>query len=592
MCAAMATGGDPRWSYHLAAMSCMAAVLGWRLLLTGNGVRVLAFSWMRQTLICVEERTAIPVWARRASRSMLERAVHGTGRSHDIPRESLAYTRASLAAVPICAAAGIYPALFHDMMIMLVACGIPPAIYLAPYVRMLAQARERAISTGSEAAFFLSYVHVMQTVGVGLYRSMEMLARSGNAFPAMRRDAVLVCRRVATGGTRNDSLAHYSRYHPVPIIRDFVAGYVAKQSSLGDIPGYTAEKARQAFAEYESSWKRYEKGAQEIFGGAMMFAVVLPMMIMLAAMLATAQTVHTLLLAGTILSPAVSCALLAVLGRAQPAAGGPPGPWPPAFLLGVAVGAASHVMGLEPGMAVSLTALAFAVSNAAATRRGLRRVRAADHLLPEFLRDMAEMSRAGRSVSGMMQDLARRYPGPFGEDLARVVGRMRSGEPLDRALAAARFPTPEARRAAFLLGVTYRTGGGTPAILDTMAEFSGRVLHIKRSVTKSLAPLCGIVYATPFITLGMAHMMLGMFAGGAAADAPGGDMPFSPISGPAAELYLEGMGTMAAAMSVPMGAVAAKMSSCTVRDTIPLAITSLCCVVALALVPWVVAGHG
>lgn len=603
----MALLGDGTWLLVPPAAALLAASLGAALLgyhrrhhhhpgtvLDGGGLRAtrLAFSRTTRWAISIEERIPPVAAARRASRGMMNRMVHRSGHIRDTERDATLHTRWAAISLPPSAATGVMAGLSHDV-IFLGVCGLPAAIYLAPHLRLRVWAGERRAATGGEAAFFLAYVHIMQTVGVGLYRSLEMLSEARGAFPAMSRDAALVCRMVVTGGTRSGALLHYARHHPVQVIREFVSGYVAKQSALGDVPGYTAEKARQAFAGYEAAWSRYEKGAQEIFGGIMMFAIVLPMMIMLSAMIGTPETVQVLLGAGTAMSPMISAGMVAVMNQTQPATGSTVVVWRWAPLLGMAAGFSLYLATWEAAPAISVGALALAAANWVAGRGHIGMVRSADRMLPEFIGDMAEMSRAGSNVPGIIQRQARRAPYDryFNGMIREVAGRLGSGRTLDEVLSAMSFPTANMRFVMFLLGVTYRTGGGTPAILEMITGFAGRIHQAKEAVTRSLAPLCWIVYATPFITLGLAQVMLGIFAGSAsdvAGAVPGERLPFSPISGEAVGSYMDGMALMATAMSVPMGVVAAKISSYTIRDTAPVGITAASNLAAITLLPMVV----
>ena len=532
----------------------------------------------------VESRVPALQHITRRSRHTLERRIHGSGHTMDTQRAATASTRLALTLAAPCVTLAYAGATHH--YIWAAAAAAPCIVYAAPHIQVWLWTRRRATSCSREAAFFLAYVHIVQTAGGGLYRAFEMLERAA-AFPAMGREARIVRRRAAAGDSRNGALLHYSRHHPVPILRDFVAGYVAKQSAVGDVPSYTAEKARQAFVSYEAAWSRYERSAQEMFGGIMMFAIVLPMMIMLSAMLGTPQTVHTLLSAGALISPIVSLVMVLALGGAQPPAGGTPPVWRMSPVPGCCAGTILYAMGAEPAVSISAAALAFAASNSVMTAPALRAITSCERMLPEFLRDMTEMSRTGASVPHMIRRQAARapYEAPFNHAIREMAGRMARGMNLAESLEGA--PAPGARFVMFIIGVIHRTGGGTPAILDMVAEFAGRVIQAKESAAKSLAPLCCIVYATPFITLGMAHVMLGIFAGSAATSAPEAGLPFSPISGDAAESYTRGMGMVAASMSIPMGMVAAKISSHTIRDTRPLCIVSASSLAALTLLPYI-----
>ena len=580
-CVILYGGGHTWWAAAAAALAASSCIIWWG---GGGRFRARAVHLAGYHRIWVYTESGVPALRRIAARSRrgMERRIHRSGHTMDTERAATVSTRLALTLAAPCMALACAGATHHTMW--MAAAAAPCIIYAAPHIQIWVWTRRRAASCSREAAFFLAYVHIVQTAGGGLYRAFETVERAA-AFPAMGREAGIIRRRAAAGDSRNGALLHYSKYHPVPILRDFVAGYVAKQSAVGDVPAYTAEKARQAFTIYEAAWSRYERSAQEMFGGIMMFAIILPMMIMLSAMLGTPQTVHTLLSAGALISPMVSLGMILALGGAQPPAGAAPPVWRMSPIPGCGAGIILHVMGAEPAVSMSAAALAFAVSNSIMTAPALRAIASCERMLPEFLRDMTEMSRAGASVPRMIRRQAIRapYEAPFNHMIRGAAGRMMRGAGLAESLEG--FPAPGARFVMFIIGVIHRTGGGTPAILDMVAEFAGRVLHAKESVARSLSPLCCIVYATPFITLGMAHTMLGIFAGSAAASAPDAGLPFSPISGDAADSYTRGMGMVAASMSIPMGMVAAKISSYTIRDTRPLCVVSASSLAALTLLP-------
>ena len=569
-------GGGHIWWVPLSILLAIPCII-WR---TGDTrTRTLSLSMYRHMWLYLE--STIPPIRHIISRNRhtLEEKIAHTGRTMDTHRTSTSYTRVALTLLPPC----ITPLLLTHHIIYLTLLAVPCIIYATPHIRLYTYTQNRRSACGREAAFFLVYVHIVQTAGVSLYRSFEMLRHAGGAFPVMRRESHIINRHIMTGHTISDSLLHYARHHPLHILRDFVSGYVAKQSVVGDVPSYTAEKARQAFTEYEAAWNRYERSAQEIFGGIMMFAIILPMMIMLSAMLGTPQAVQTLMVSGTLISPLVSLAMILVLGQAQPPSGGGPPVSYVAAIPGCITCIILYVSNMETAVIISGGILAFAISNSVAGRRIVSSISSCDRMLPEFLRDMTEMARTGSGVPQMIRQAAARrsYESHFNHILYEVAGRMNGGMTLNDALSIS-YPTLNTRFVMFILGIIHRTGGGTPAILETIADYAGRLQQAKESVRKSLSPLCSVVYATPFITLGMAYVMLGIFAGGATTDT---ELPFSPISGDAITSYISDMGLMATSMSIPMGVVASKISSYTILDTRPLCMVAASNLAALLALP-------
>ena len=579
----MAIDDKPMW----VSVSIPLAALAWAVWYGRNGrddiltVSRVAFGTGARTLIYLEEHISILRAAQDISCRMQKRIIYRSGHAHDIERDAVVYTRASALLCVPCIMAGVMASVHHPFLGAIAA--LPAMIYVMPTVRLHAQSRQRRESVSQEMPFFLVYVHLMQTVGAGLYRALEMIPEK--TFPAICADVAQVRRRVLTGATIHDALSHYARYHPVSIMADFVRGYVAKQQALGDVPSYTAQKAQQSFAEYETAWKRYEKNAQELLGGIMMFAIVLPMMVMLSAMLGTSDTISNLLVAGTLMSPAISGMMLVVIHQMQPAGGDSLPVWPVSPGIGIVAGAILWVAGYD--LAIAVSAACGAGAFAAAIRGwGYRaQVRAAGRMIPEFLRDITEISRTGVSVSQAIskQAASASYDAPFADIIRRISGMMRSGMTLGEALERVPYVTAHMGFVMFLIGVIYRTGGGGPVLLHTVSEFADRIYHTKESVSKSLMPLCGIVYAAPFVTLAMAHLMLAMMAGDA--DVAQNDIPFSPLSHDAIPRYTAGLNLMAAAMAIPMGMVAAKIVSHTIRDTIPVGIASISSMAAIVGVP-------
>lgn len=581
--AVMAVDDDPVW----VPVAAPLAVLAWAVWYGGDGrgdiltVSRIAFGTGARTIIYLEERIGMLRAAQDISCRMQARVVYRSGYVHDIQRDATVYTRASALLLIPCTVSGVVGAMYNAYLLCIVA--LPVMIYMMPTVRLHIQTKQRQESISREMPFFLVYVHLLQTVGAGLYRALEMIPEK--TFPAIHHDVAQIRRRVLTGSTIHDALSHYARHHPVCIMADFVRGYVAKQQALGDVPSYTAQKAQVSFAEYETAWKRYEKNAQELLGGIMMFAIVLPMMVMLSAMLGTSDTINSLLAVGTLMSPAISGMMIIAIHQMQPSGGDPLPVWPVSPGIGAGVGAILWMAGMELAIVVSAACGAAAFASAIHGWRYRALVRTTGRMIPEFLRDITEISRTGMSVSAAISRQASRasYDAPFSDVIRRISAMMRSGVTLAEALDRTPYATAHMGFVMFLISVIYRTGGGGPALLHTVSEFADRIYRTKESVSKSLMPLCGIVYAAPFVTLAMAHLMLAMMAGDA--DVGDGDIPFSPISAEAIPQYTAGLNLMAASMAIPMGMVAAKIVSQTIRDTIPVGVASVCSMAAIVGVP-------
>ena len=554
----------------------------------------------------LEARLPIVAWLRERNERALTGLIPHTGVNFDAERGATRATRIAVALfIPAVAVSVALSALMHPAF--LAGAAAPAGIYMAPYFQLRMMISERRTLIEEEMAYFLCYVNIMQVIGQGLYHSFEQI-RGANIFPGMERDATEVVKRVKLMGiTQHESLAEYGAHHPSELFRNFVAGYIAKIKSVGDVPSYTREKARFFFEEYIGAWKRYEKSATEIFSAVMMISIIMPMMIMFSSMIGTPETASMLLMAGTAMSPFISVAMVAMLNKTQPVTGNklPFAPLSPLVGFGVGVGAAAA--GVDPATVIAAAFLAGALYNRIIIGGRLRSVRTVDAMLPEFLRDVTEMSKAGDNISQITIKQSGRgaYRGEFGRILRRITAAVAMGEPFDRAVALVRHTSVQVRFIFFLLGRTYSSGAADPDVFNSITEFATRVHQTKEGVTKSLRSLSMIVYASPFMMLGIAHMMIVMFSGGGAGDGAGGaamsdaamqmsqaDIPFLSSFGSLDESFVEGIAVMAALSCIPIGAVAAKITSYTVKDTMPIAIVSVMVILAVHLLPVVIGMFG
>lgn len=577
-----------------------------------KAIRARIYTLRSQDLFFSALEARIPIIARLRERNerILTRLIPHTGVNFDAERAATRATRIAVALfVPAVAVSTALAALMHPAF--LAGMVAPVGIYAAPYFQLRMMISERRTLVEEEMAYFLCYVNIMQAIGQGLYHSFDQV-RGAGIFPGLERDANEVVKRVKVIGiTQNDSLAEYGEHHPSTLFRNFISGYIAKITAVGDVPSYTSEKAKFFFNEYVGAWKRYEKSATEIFSAVMMISIIMPMMIMFSSMIGTPDTARLLLMAGTAISPFISVGMVFVLNKTQPVTGNklPFAPLSPLVGFGVAVGAA--VAGLDPATVIASAFLAGALYNRIIIGGRLSSVRAVDSMLPEYLRDVTEMSKTGENISQITikQSARRAYAGEFGRILRNITGFIAMGEPFDKAVGRIKHTSVQVRFIFFLLARTYSSGAANPDVFNSITEFATRVHQTKESVTKSLRSLSMIVYASPFLMLGIAHMMIAMFSGGTdaagAAGAAGGpgmsdaamqmaqaDIPFLSSFGSLDESFVEGIATMAALSCIPIGAVAAKIASYTVKDTMPIAIVSVMCILAVHVLPLVVSMFG
>lgn len=519
--------------------------------------------------------------------SMISSRVPAMGSAYDAERNAAMSLRIAVLSAAPCAALGIWLALnVHPGLATL--GGAPFVIFFAPVLTLKFGTVERRSRIEEEMAYFLCYVNIMQTVGVGLYKAFESI-RDGAVFPGMGSDSKEIIKRVRfLGQTQNESMIAYAESHPSEQFRNYISGYIAKITSVGDVPAYTESKALQFFDDYIAKWERYEKSAGDIFGAIIMIAVVMPMMMGFNAMLGSGASAGTMLFLGAIIPPMVSVGLVVMLNSSQPTTGSSYSMSYVGLAAGAAVGALCLLAGLDGATCLAAGAVVGAAANHGIMKSRIGAARAVDAMMPEFMRDVTEMSKSGQNISQIVlrQSRGRAYSGAFNRILADLSGKISSGMPFDEAAMQVRVRSSYVRFIMFLLARTYSTGGGSTEIFHGITEFCTKIQQTKAKIQKNLSLMTAIVYFSPFLMLGIMHMMTSMFSG---IDAPdtGSIFTFSVD-----ESFTEHVSTMAITTSVAMGVVASKIANLTVKNTLPVAISGTSALIAIELTPHIAAMTG
>ncbi len=511
-----------------------------------------------------------------------------TGKNYDAEKMATTMTRIAVTVFVPTTVIGIYLGITASE-IFLVVCAVPAIIYMSPYIQLRLTIVERKSRIEEEMAYFLCYVNIMQTIGRGLYHSFKDI-RGVRVFNAIAQDAGEIVKRVdMIGVTQNESLSVYAESHPSEVFRNFISGYLAKIASIGDVPSYTSEKAKQFFHLYRDSWDRYEKSAQEIFSAVLMVSIIMPLMIMASGMIGTSETTGTMLLLGTVMSPFIALLMVIILNTNQPITGNQIKITPISPIAGIMVAVIVYFAGVDLATTIVSGFLIGAVVNTMMVRNKLTEIRVIDSMLPEFMRDVTDMSKTGENIGQIIQRQAKNhsYKKQFNRIIDSIAAKIKKGETFDIAVSKMAFESIHVKFIMFLLAKTYRSGGGSTENFNTITEFVISVHETKERVSKGLRSMSMIVYASPFLMLGISHMMISMFAGGP--DIPSDvNIPFLSSMGAIDERYIDGIEVMAALAVIPTGFVAAKIVSYTVKDTAPVIIVSVNTMIAMYAIPIVI----
>lgn len=190
-------------------------------------------------------------------------------------------------------------------------------------------------------------------------------------------------------------------------------------------------------------------------------------------------SVRAALPAGTRLDP----------GNTEGAADGRAMAWFRGTRIGVLAAGAALIGWTVAGPAGAVAGMAVCVAVPRSRRRRHRQAElvALETGLADAVSAVAGAIRAGRSMSGALEEAASTVPPPLGPRLRTLVDRVTLGVPFEEALPdlAASLPGAEGRLVAAVLGLHQRSGGDAPAVLDRVA----RTLRDRRATAQEVRSL-------------------------------------------------------------------------------------------------------
>ena len=523
----------------------------------------------------------IRIW----NQGIIEGLIPKAGAPYDAEKQATLATRMAILTIPVVILFILY---FTDLGVWIVLVGIIPGlIFFRPYLREKLTILERKTKIEEEMAYFLSYIHVMQVTGVGLYQSFVSICGKG-IFPAMGQDAVEILKRVELlQMTQEDSLDVYAKNHPSKNFAGFVRGYLAKLSIVGHVPEYTRTKAEYFYDDYIASWARYAKSANEVFGTMLLVAFMPAMLVAFSSVTGMGDSTNMVLILGVLLPPIAAGFLIARLNSSQPATGADM-KISRTILLAIPVGLVAYLAGLGLATSAALAAVLGSMVGYLYSRKAFSMLKSTDDIMPEFMADISEMSRTGKNVNQIIREQSAKKPYNTAMNtlLDKISSNMASGATFgDAAVPAKRYST-FVKFIMFLLGRIYETGGGTAELFHTMTAFVTKIHQAKKHVTQNLSMLTGIVYVMPFLMLGMTHVMVSMISGlDSNHSAP---LPINLELGQVNDDILDAISLMAIVTSVSMGVVASKMKSYTIKDMFPVMLCSISAIIAIHVAPKIV----
>jgi flagellar protein FlaJ len=449
----------------------------------------------------------------------------------------------------------IYPETYVSLMLFTATLTIPvsivsvlvvllwnfqPLIFLIPFpvfvmigffLVPISRAGDRAANLEREMPFASSYISVMASGGIAPYTSFKRLAEV-ELLPGMRSEAREIIKDVEIFGIDPlTAIVKAAKKNPLDIFKDFLSGYASTVIIGGDTGHFLERKAEDIF---KARALRVKAAAERLGMLLETFIIVNVMMSLCFYIMFSVENIGVgqmgggstsgIILYTYLFSPLLSMMFIYLAHSMQPKT--PVTDMRPykvfaiSGVIGIAVFLLLYVFGifgslieLPVALAISLfiaTAPAAVVYNKVSghktqTEQGIN----------SFLRDLTEVRKTGLSPEKCIESLSRREYGIFTKELRKISAEISWGIPVRKVIMdfVKRTRSWMSQIVMFLLVETVDVGGGTIAMIESLAKFNNLTQEVEKEKKMAVRPYILMPYFAALLLVATTSMMLGFTTG-------------------------------------------------------------------------------
>jgi flagellar protein FlaJ len=405
-------------------------------------------------------------------------------------------------------------------------------------------ASDRATNLEREMPFAAAYISVMASGGIAPYTSFKRLSEI-DLMPAMRIEARDIMKDVEVFGVDPlSALEGAAKKVPLDTFKDFLGGYASTVIIGGDIGHFLERKAEDIF---KTRALRVKAAAERLGMLLETFIIVMVMMSLCFYILFAVQQIQTGTSTGTnlstysgilmytyLFSPLLAVVFVYLAHSMQPKT--PIVEMRPYKVFGVCSGigiivfllltnfmGATHLplfstlqaWGLDLPIALSV-ALFITVAPAAVVDMRLAKVKNSMVAgITSFLRDLTEVRKTGLSPEKCIESLSTRDYGAFSKELRKISSDISWGIPLKRVMMDFLHRTRSwmVQIVMFLLVETIDVGGGTIAMIESLARFNSLTSEVDKEKKMSVRPYVMMPYLASILLVATTVMMMSFTTG-------------------------------------------------------------------------------
>ena len=456
----------------------------------------------------------------------------------------------------------IYPATYVSLMffialltlpvsiaslVLLYLYGFLPLLFLVPvpfYVMIgfllipMSKASDRASALEREMPFAATYISVMASGGIAPYISFKRLAEV-ELMPAMSSEAREIIKDVEIFGIDPlTAIEKAAKENPLDVFRDFLSGYASTVIIGGDITHFLERKAEDIF---KTRAMRVKAAAERLGMLLETFIIVMVLMSLSFYILFSVESIYSIgmstyssmLLYTYLFTPMLSLMFIYLAHSMQPKT-------PVVEMRPYKVFIVCSILGLVLfllltnflgymeipffsslqtviDMPIAITiALVVATAPAAVVHEKLSKKKASiEKGVNSFLRDLTEIRKTGLSPERCIESLSDRDYGEFSSELRKISSEISWGVPIKKVIMdfVRRTKSWMTQIVMFLLVETIDVGGGTIAMIESLARFNNLTQEVEKEKKMAVRPYILMPYFAAILLVATTIMVLGFTSG-------------------------------------------------------------------------------
>lgn len=407
----------------------------------------------------------------------------------------------------------------------------------------LSKASDRAANLEREMPFAAAYISVMASGGIAPYTSFKRLSEV-QLMPAMREESREILKDVEIFGIDPlSALEVAAKKTPLDVFKDFLGGYASTVIIGGDIGHFLERKAEDIF---KVRALRVKAAAERLGMLLETFIIVMVMMSLCFYILFSVDQINGggggsdlsaysgMLMYTYLFTPLLSMMFVYLAHSMQPKT--PVVEMRPYKIFGVCSVIAIFVfllltnfmgatqlplftqliaIGLDLPVAVAIT-LFIATAPAAVIHMKLSKVKnSMEQGVNSFLRDLTEVRKTGLSPEKCIESLSTRDYGSFSKELRKISADISWGIPIKKVMMdfLNRTRSWMVQIVMFLLVETIDVGGGTIAMIESLARFNNLTQEVEKEKKMSVRPYVMMPYLASILLVATTVMMMSFTTG-------------------------------------------------------------------------------